>query len=96
MELQELERIVKQASGVSIELLLNHPDSFLKYYQSEGPLVQITITSENQTDPSNDQSLVVKGLCKLPDMDIIANPGTISIDVVSYGKVPVLTIPTLL
>lgn len=95
MELQSLERIVRQSSGVSGEMVLTHPNAFLKYYQSEGPLVQVTISSDNQTDPSNDQTLVVKGLLKLPNLGFLDNPGTISFDIVSYGKTPVITIPAL-
>ncbi|UOF77597.1 hypothetical protein [Caudoviricetes sp.] len=95
MELQALNRIVKQASGVRGEMVLTHPNAFLKYYQAEGPLVQVTITSENQTDASNDQSLVVKGILKLPDLTFLDNPGTISFEIESYGQTPVLTIPAL-
>ena len=95
MELQGLMRIVKQSSSLRGEMVLTHPNAFLKYYQAEGPLVQVTVTSENQTDAANDQSLVVKGLLKLPDMTFLDNPGTISFEIESYGQQPLLTVPAL-
>lgn len=95
MDLLTLMRIVKQSSGIRMEINLTHPNAFLKYYQSEGPLVRVTVTSDNQTDPTNDQSLVFDGLCKLPDISFLDGPGNISIDVESYGVQPLLTIPAL-
>lgn len=89
-----LERIVSQASSVSGQINLTSQSSFLAKYQDEGPLVELTVTIPDMVNEGDDVVLVVKGLMKLPDIDLLGNPGKIDFEIRPYGVAPLITFPT--
>lgn len=92
MDTHSLMRFVGQSSGVRGTLNLNNPSSFLKKFQTEGPLCEVTVTGTNQTD-STTQIYVLKGKMKVPDFEFLGNPGTVDFEIEAYGNAPTITIP---
>jgi hypothetical protein len=92
-QLQALERIVKQASGLSGSINLTSNPTFMRLYQTYGPLVTVIVTWDDQTDPGNDTTLTVKGIMRLPSMSFLDNPGTVDFEIRPYGVTPLMTFP---
>lgn len=88
-----LMRIVGQASEVRGQLNLKAVSAFIQKYQTEGPLVEITITQDDPGDTGQEMTVALKGVMTLPDLNFLGNPGTIDFVIQSYGQVPVVTFP---
>lgn len=85
-------RGVGQATSIRGTLNLDHPSRFLDKFITEGPLCEFTLSSNNQTDPTHDQSFVFQGRMKVPDMTFLDNPGTVSFEIEAYGAAASITI----
>lgn len=90
-DLQELHRIVKNDPSVTISANLGVPNALVSEYQANGPLVQVTITGNNQLDAGANITYVLKGIMATPDLSFIDNPGTIDLQIMSYGEAPTIT-----
>lgn len=85
-----LHRIIKDDPSISISAPFGVPNKLVKEYQDHGPLVQVTITGNNQLDVGANFTMVHKGIMVLPDFDFLGNPGSIDLQVMSYGVTPTI------
>ena len=90
-DLAELHRIIKNDPSLSISSNFASPNALIDEYQDHGPLVQVTITGNNQLDGGTNFTLVFKGIMATPDMSYLDNPGTIDLQIMSYGEAPTIT-----
>lgn len=88
-----VERLVNSSPRLLGSMNLEHPDSFLKKFRVEGPLVEVTVTTMNLTltGAAQEETYVFKGLMKGPEIDFLNNPGVVNFEVVSYGGGMVFT-----
>lgn len=90
-ELTEQHRIIKNDPGLTISANLETPNALISEYQANGPLVQVTVTGNNQLDVGANFTMVYKGIMVTPDMDFLGNPPTIDLQIMSYGIAPTIT-----
>ena len=90
-DLHELHRIVKNDPSVTISANLGVPNALVDEYQDNGPLVQVTVTGNNQLDAGANFTYVLKGIMATPDFSFLDNPGTIDLQIMSYGETPTIT-----
>ena len=90
-DLTELHRIIKNDPSISISSNLAIPSALISQYQANGPLVQATITGNNQLDAGANITMVYKGIMQTPDMSFLDNPGTVDLQIMAYGEVPTIT-----
>ena len=90
-DLNEIHRIVKNDPSLTISANLKAPNELISEYQAHGPLVQVTVTGNNQLDVGANLTMVYKGIMATPDFDFLGNPGTIDLQIMSYGIAPVIT-----
>lgn len=90
-DLTELNRIIKNDPSMTISSNFAAPNALIDAYQDNGPLVQVTITGNNQLDAGANFTLVHKGIMATPDFDLLGNPGTIDLVIQAYGEVPTIT-----
>jgi len=90
-DLAELHRIIKNDPSLSISSNLAIPSALIAQYQTNGPLVQVTVTGNNQLDAGANITMVYKGIMALPDISFLDNPGTIDLQIMSYGEAPTIT-----
>jgi hypothetical protein len=90
-DLAELHRIIKNDPSLSISSNLAIPSALITQYQTNGPLVQVTVTGNNQLDAGANITMVYKGIMALPDISFLDNPGTIDLQIMSYGEAPTIT-----
>jgi hypothetical protein len=51
----------------------------------------VTVTGNNQLDAGANITMVYKGIMALPDISFLDNPGTIDLQIMSYGEAPTIT-----
>lgn len=85
-----LNRILKDNPSITISGNLKLPSNLLEEFQDNGPLVQVTVTGNNQLDAGANFTMIYKGILPTPDMDFIGNPGTIDLNVMAYGEIPTI------
>lgn len=88
-----LERLVGASPRVVGTMNLEHPDTFLKKFRDEGPLVELTVSTFNLTltGEAQEERFVFRGLMKGPEIDFLQNPGTVHFEIVAYGGSLVFT-----
>jgi hypothetical protein len=85
-----LNRIIKDDPSVSISAPMGVPSELIKEFQDHGPLVQVTITGNNQHDVGANFTMVHQGIMPTPDFEFIGNPGSIDLQVNAYGVTPTI------
>jgi len=90
-DLVELNRIIKQNPSLDFGTIFAVPSEFLEEFRTNGPLVKVVVTANNQLDGGVNLTLTHKGIMRLGAMDFLGNPGTIECQVLSYGVTPTIT-----
>lgn len=90
-DLAEMHRIIKNDPSITISANLKTPNQLINEFQSNGNLVQVTITGNNQLDVGANFTMVFKGIMATPDFSFLDNPGTIDLQIMSYGEAPTIT-----